>query len=363
MDGFLQGCLPYWKTGCIHNETVLCVQDGNGICGELQYVPQRILSVTDYALQTPFCEGSDYFVSDRTLYLPQGSRIPWVKADVFEGNIPPPYRKRDTIEDEKSDVVQFAPGVLWTESALLHGNQICVTYLVKPEDTDSVPFGAYGAVAPRFTQKVKRGEAVKISVLGDSVAEGCSASGHFAYAPFQPDWTEMFARSLRAFAGCAVHTENFAVGGKDAQWGAEQKQIEDCARQKPDVLFLHFGINDSGRFDTDTFQKNIAKIYIGVKDVSPDTETVFIKAAMANPLCYSEQRFAEYWRTMDALAAAEPDFYTVDMFGWSVALIRRKKYTDISGNGVNHPNDFASRLYTGTLIHTFIPPEKYTENR
>lgn len=359
MNEFLKGCIPCWKTGCIYNETIFCMNSENEISGKLQYAPQEILSVTDYTLKREYRENTDYFVSGRTISLSADSRIPWVDADIVRGNVPAPYRKRDEMADEKIDVVQFAPDVIWTESALLYGNQICVSYRVKPEDIRAELFGAYGKIAPRFTEKVREGQAVKISVLGDSVAEGCSASGHFKHEPYQPDWVKLFTLALGEIAGVDACTENFAVGGKDAQWGSGREQIENCARQKPDLLFLHFGINDCGRFDRDAFQKNIATIYTGVKAISPATEVVFIKPAMANPNCYSVQRFIEYWTAMDALALENRDFAAINMFDWSVALIKDKKYMDITGNGVNHPNDFVSRLYVMTLIHAFIPETCY----
>ena len=62
---------------------------------------------------------------------------------------------------------------------------------------------------------------------------------------------------------------------------------------------------------------------------------------------------------MDALALENRDFAAINMFDWSVALIKDKKYMDITGNGVNHPNDFVSRLYVMTLIHAFIPETCY----
>lgn len=35
-------------------------------------------------------------------------------------------------------------------------------------------------------------------------------------------------------------------------------------------------------------------------------------------------------------------------------LLRRKRYLDLSGNGLNHPNDFGHRLYAQVLLHLLI---------
>jgi hypothetical protein len=32
-------------------------------------------------------------------------------------------------------------------------------------------------------------------------------------------------------------------------------------------------------------------------------------------------------------------------------LLQTKRYHDLSGNGVNHPNDFGHRLYARVILH------------
>ena len=34
-------------------------------------------------------------------------------------------------------------------------------------------------------------------------------------------------------------------------------------------------------------------------------------------------------------------------------LVARKRYLDLSGNGVNHPNDFGHRVYAETILALF----------
>jgi hypothetical protein len=42
---------------------------------------------------------------------------------------------------------------------------------------------------------------------------------------------------------------------------------------------------------------------------------------------------------------------------WSVFL-ERKRFDDLTGNGVNHPNDFGHRVYAQVLLSLFPPETK-----
>lgn len=55
------------------------------------------------------------------------------------------------------------------------------------------------------------------------------------------------------------------------------------------------------------------------------------------------RRFVEY---RDALAGLEAEGIAfVDMTSFWADLLTRKHPQDLSGNGLNHPNDFGHRLY------------------
>ena len=40
------------------------------------------------------------------------------------------------------------------------------------------------------------------------------------------------------------------------------------------------------------------------------------------------------------------------------ALLKRKSFYDLTGNGVNHPNDFGHMVYAQTLLALLIEPAK-----
>ena len=50
----------------------------------------------------------------------------------------------------------------------------------------------------------------------------------------------------RAYNNENIILSNQAVGGKTSGWGAEDAQTLKLANEHPDLLYIHFGINDLG---------------------------------------------------------------------------------------------------------------------
>jgi hypothetical protein len=53
-----------------------------------------------------------------------------------------------------------------------------------------------------------------------------------------------------------------------------------------------------------------------------------------------------------------PDIVLADMTSMWDALLKRKSFYDLTGNGVNHPNDFGHMVYAQTLLALLIEPTK-----
>jgi hypothetical protein len=99
---------------------------------------------------------------------------------------------------------------------------------------------------------------------------------------------------------------------------------------------------------------NINALILEVQGANPDCEFVIIKAFTPNGISYDQNTLATYWKRMDDLAKTVDNVYTLDMFTQSMSMLKVKKYMDVTGNGINHVNDFTSRLYTMNLLGAFI---------
>ncbi len=60
----------------------------------------------------------------------------------------------------------------------------------------------------------------------------------------------------------------------------------------------------------------------------------------------------------ESLAGAGASVVLADVTSVWKEVLRRKKFADLSGNGVNHPNDFGHRIYTEVILSLLITPDE-----
>lgn len=347
---------PYWKGNVIYNETVMCVDDGTAISGKLQYKPLKILSVRDFSFETEYQEETDYTVDGNTITLPRTTSIPYLtKENLLGENVPAPYVKQPDFMHVGNDGVSFCmltANVIFTESSLLYGHQVSVSYVYDVNDVNIESFSQYGTVAPKFLEKLQNGANVSVGITGDSVAEGCSASAKLNHDPYMPSYFDLTIAALEKEYAGTVEPHNIAIGGQTS--ALAPKQVDQTIAFKPDVMFLHFGLNDTGGVSEQAFRDNIEEYITAVHEKNPETEFVFIKCSRANDNWVSPEKLERYWDKMDRLARLYDYFYCVDMYNPVVEMFRTKKYMDVTANGCNHINDYMTRLYAMNITNAFI---------
>lgn len=353
--GFDQMVTPYFKGNVIYNETVMLVEEDGVISGKLQYEPVKILSVRDYTWENEY-SASEYSVEGNTVRMNAGGTMPYLTAENLQGkNIPEPFREVTQIQNVETDWVMMGAAV-YTEGPLIYGHQISVSYVYDVKDLKREEFADYETSGfEKLKTKLNAGEDVKLVAIGDSVAEGCSSSGHFNHAPFMDNWVDQVTQALNERYEGNVTSKNVAVGGMKSDWGALAAQINNIVAANPDMVMIHFGINDAGAGVTPgAYQDNIEKIISDVQARLPECEFMLIKAFGVNPMSYNYNDLKGYWRKLDAIAADYEEAYTLDMFTPSLTMLESKKYMDVTGNGINHVNDYSSRLYTMNILSALI---------
>jgi lysophospholipase L1-like esterase len=346
---------PYFKGNVIYNETVMLIDENGTISGNLQYAPLRILSVRDYTWEKEYA-ASEYTVSGKTITMSEGGTMPYLTAENIQGkNIPEPYRQVSSITNIETDWVLMG-GAVYTEGSLIYGHQISVSYVYDPRDLKKEDFADYATSGyPKLKAKLSNGENVKMVMIGDSVGEGCSSSGQFNHAPYMDNFATLVKKGLEAKYESTVTLDNQAVGGKTSEWGSASAQVNKIIAAAPDIVLIHFGINDLGSdFSQNGFRDNIQSLILDVQSALPDCEFMIIEAFGANPLLYDYNMFQKYWNKMEGLAEEIDNVYTLDMFTLSKTMFESKKYMDVTGNGINHLNDYSSRLYAMNILSALI---------
>ena len=360
-----QQITPYFKGNVIYNETILLEDDGESISGKLQYNPVKILSVRDYTWKTEY-SADTYKVDGNTISIdkangytsltPESGKIPYLTSKNLAGlEVPDGYKLSSGIANVNTDCVQMG-SVVYSESSFYYGHQIQISYVYDVKDLKTTDFADYSTSGLEKTKaKLIAGEDLKVVVTGDSVAQGCSSSGFFKHEPNFPTWAELIKTGLESKYDSTVTVDNQSLGGMTSDWGSADAQTAKMKKANPDLLIIHFGINDCGSNNSaNAFKDNIEKIIMDVQGANPNCEVIIIKAFTPAPSAYDLKTFEKYWAKADALAESCDNVYTLDMYTLSKTLLETKKYTDVTGNGINHLNDFSVRLYAMNILSALI---------
>jgi lysophospholipase L1-like esterase len=290
--------IPFWRSPTMYGESIVV------ITGRLLFTPDDVLAVTNAAGDVTYVEGADYVVdrSGRRLVRPAASRMPETVA------------------------------VTYTHSD--------VSWTWRPPDT--------AGRLPRFIARLKRGEPVTICLTGDSISEGYDGSGFHRVPPHQPAFGQLVATALEHEYRAPVRLHNLATAGwtaADAVW-----DVPRIAAPAPDLVVVAFGMNDASYADAGEFAGNVSGVMRRVRDEAADVEFLLVSPMLPTPECnwVVPERFSEYRAALAGLTREGVDL--ADVTGLWTALVARKNPHDLSGNGLNHPNDFGHRLYAQVIL-------------
>jgi lysophospholipase L1-like esterase len=318
-------------------------KEGGPAEARLIFAPTRIVKVESASGETVYLEGKDYMLEGGKFVLPEGSGIPFKT----EAELRPPTTTPGTPGYIR---LRGHPdtGLLFGEGAFFHNMQTCVTYSHKETWNGPVPEPAAENL-PKTLAKLKAKQKIILGVSGDSISAGGNASKFTKAPPFQPAFPELVANGLESRFGAEVSLKNRAVGG----WNSKQGFADSAklAEEKPELVIVAYGMNDN--FETPVFILNIKGIMEGIRASNPDVEFILV-AGMCGNNDWAPIRPEKFPAYRDALKALRAEGVAVaDVTSLWIELMKRKRFLDLTGNGVNHPNDFAHRLYAQTILSLF----------
>jgi acyl-CoA thioesterase-1 len=115
-------------------------------------------------------------------------------------------------------------------------------------------------------------------------------------------------------------------------------------------------MNDVGGRDPKAFRANIESMLRRIREASPTTEVILVAPMTGNPdwMATPPEMFPLY---RDALASLEgPGVILADLTSIWLRLMERKRHIDLTGNGVNHPNDYGHRVYAQAILALLVDP-------
>jgi lysophospholipase L1-like esterase len=335
----------FWNSSLMDRESSLFVQrPGTKLATtQLLFIPTQIVSITSGdGLQT-FEEGRDYTwnSSSNTLTLTPNSRIPFKTSAELHPPKGSPGSYGETVDGQSS--LFFVEGGVAFQSL-----QVNVTYDHKENWTGYVPPSASTDLT-RTIARLKNKEPLKIVVLGDSISAGFCASGTFGGTPYQPPYPGLVAEALRVAYKTPVTLNNFSVAGMVSKWGADQ--ASSIADENPNLSIIAFGMNDaSAGVSFAAYSKNIRAIIDTVRKKNPETDFILVATMIGNPE-WSKSNSELYTEYLHELLLLEgPGIAVADMTSLWRDMLKTKNFDDLTGNGINHPNDFGHRVYAQVIF-------------
>lgn len=356
-----QRILPFWQGNVIYNEQLMIVDKGGRAGGHLLYDALRVISVKDATLKTEYKEGVDYVVNGDTITLPEGSSIPVFRDEWAKGNnVPSQYPLGNA-----GTGYQMIGGVIYTETSLIWGNYIHVTYAYDPASVDRTTVKTFGDELYGLSQKLAKKETIKMTVFGDSISEGCSSSEKWNHDPQCPPYASLLKEGIEILGGVTVELSNPSVGGKDSVWAAEEEQISLISAQAPDLLVLAFGTNDTYvNVEGGVYRRNLKKVISAAKAVNSECQIILIAPFPSNPETKTDEEQEMLVNELKKLSTEDAknekwmDVCLVDMYHAVRPMLEKKKYYEIGANNINHPNDFIHRFYAMNLLSAIFDFKK-----
>jgi acyl-CoA thioesterase I len=335
---------PIWRGSIVHGESAVLFQETEGgpYLVRLAFPIHKLISVrtSNREIDIPL-DQIEIEAAGKQLSISQSLKLNGLLRDsiYLPANSPLGYRHR---LDHPDQWMLYGPG-RW-----FHDRQIEVTYERKKyEWTNAAP--AFAAkLLPKTIAKLKGGKSVTIGVSGDSITTGLDSSGSAKVAPNQPGYVELVAHELRLRTTAKITVENRAVAGWSVSAGLND--LGKLLEGKPDLILIAYGMNDVGRRDPDWYGKTIDQMLAQIAASLPEAEVILVSTMVGNAEWVHTPRemFAPYrnqlaQRVREGVALA-------DVTSLWLELLKNKHDLDLTGNGLNHPNDFGHRIYAQAVL-------------
>jgi acetyl esterase/lipase/lysophospholipase L1-like esterase len=343
---------PVWQGDTVRGESVLFIRslDTGVTKASLLFPVQKVLKVTNSAGDITYEEGRDYRwqPGSRVITLPRDSRILW--------RFPTQLRRPANSQRHKLTHRDGHGEIFFGGQLEYHDMQTCITYTHAPVDWKAITPTFDAKALPRTIQKLRKHDTTSIVLLGDSISTGCNASGWAGGAPFQPAFFDLLKENLQHHYQNRIQLTNLSVGGKDTKWALGQ--VDDVVKADPDLVIIAFGMNDSAGRTAKEFKANTKALMEQIRKQQPRAEFILVAPMLGNKdwIRLKHELFPQY---RDALAElTKSGVALADMTSLWTEFFKQKKDWDLTGNGVNHPNDFGHRVYAQVLSTLLIPEDE-----
>jgi acyl-CoA thioesterase-1 len=246
--------------------------------------------------------------------------------------------------------------LLYQPGRWFHDRNVEITYeRLQPHDEAVLEDPCLGSL-PRTLARLNAGHALTIGISGDSISTGLDASVMTSAAPFQPGYPDLVTAQLRVLYDSEVTLRNRAVAGWSVANGVAD--LDNLLQHEPDLIIVAYGMNDVGRKDPEWYVDQTRTIIERVQTARPEAEILLVATMLGNREWIHTPRdmFSLYRDKLKELV--RPGVALADVTAVWEHLCQHKHDLDLTGNGLNHPNDFGHRLYAQTILQLLVQPSE-----
>ncbi|RLS35824.1 MAG: hypothetical protein DWH79_01010 [Planctomycetota bacterium] len=242
--------------------------------------------------------------------------------------------------------------LLYRPGRWFHNRNVEITYRRARHAAESPAIEVVHGSLPKTRARLAAGRSVKIGVSGDSISTGLDASETTGTPPFQPGWVDLVVAQLRVSTPSSVTHSNRAVAGWSVANGVAD--LDALLSAEPDLVIVAYGMNDVGRRDPAWYREQTEAIVNRVQAALPETEVILVATMLGNDeWIHTPREFFNRYRD-ELKTLVQPGVGLVDMTAVWEEQVRSKEIFDLTGNGLNHPNDYGHRLYAQGVLELIL---------
>ncbi len=340
---------PFWAGEVIYGESLIFFRtEAKGLAvGKLLFTPSEIISVKSADGKQTYEADKDFRWDEKAggLIVLPGSKLPTLSQEEL---YPMPGAPR-SLPHKAGNATRH---VLFDNAHWFHDQQIEVTYRTKENTAQFFTPNSTRGSLPKTMKRLADKQPLTIGVSGDSISAGYNASAYTHATPDQPPYSNLVAGELAKRFGTTVHHHNRAISGWATTNGIND--AEKLIEHKPDLIIIAYGMNDVGRRNPKLYEEEITKLIGLFQKALPESEIILVSTMLGNENWTHSPRemFPKYREVL--FAQAKPGVAVADMTTLWEKLLSKKRDFDLTGNGVNHPNDFGHRLYAQIVLDLFV---------
>ncbi|MDD3153419.1 MAG: SGNH/GDSL hydrolase family protein [Victivallaceae bacterium] len=341
-------------SGVVKDESIMFAGTNHA---ELAYPAVKIISLTNTVSGITYLPGKDFLhiKGNCSIELAPGSRIVPVPME----ELYPPTEKCIFYPNKNANALPSGidqRNLRFSSKDFFLANQFEVDYQTDSELLIDFAPRQKGTLR-RSIDKLRKKESLRLTFIGDSITEGWNASKFVKVHPFRPCYAEQLAIGLEKNYQTKVIYRNYAIGGTGCRQAVEIE--EKYLAEPPDLLVIAYGMNDFNGMTADHFGEVISSIMARARKRCPGIEFLLVSSMPGNREWAPTRPGpdARFHAELKAVAETVSDAALADVRTPWIDLLNRKKFFDMTGNGVNHPNDYGHRLYASVLLSLLTEEE------